>query len=257
MRTMPSSGSLTNVLGVRRLGWSGATRATHTSKNGEDRERRGDTCSHASAAGAGVSGGCGTVRNRRHSTVRGVPVAPQPPHVTAERLGKQGKRGDEGGLGQSQRQDVCSRDRQNDPLSRSDDLAPVARRQRLTHPRQQPPGCEERVACRADREHPRAGRAGDIHAEDEDQERVDLTVEARAQRRCRPVASRDPSVDRVQRERDGRECHQHRDLRGFVERVRDQRRDADGERRPSKGHPVGRAQPVGAVAGEPAPVPQS
>ena len=183
------------------------------------------------------------------STVRGVPVAPQPPDVAAERLGKQGKRGDEGGLGQSQRQDVCSRDRQNDPLSRSDDLAPVARRQRLTHPRQQPPGGEERVACRADREHPRAGRAGDIHAEDEDQERVDLAVEARAQRR-RPCASRDPAVDRVQRERDDRERHQHRDRRGLVERVRGQRRDADGERRPSEGHPVGRAQPVGAVAGE-------
>ena len=246
MTTRPSSGSLTNALGVRPTRLVRSDEGDPHEQNGEDREHRGDTRSHASAAGAGVSAAAGV----RPRLTCGVPVAPQPPHVAAERLGKQGKRDDEGGLGQSQRQDVRSRDRQNDPLSRSDDLAPVARRQRLTHPRQQPPGCEERVACRADREHPRAGRAGDVHAEDEDQERVDLTVEARAQRRRRPVASRDPSVDRVQRERDDRECHQHRDRRGLVERVRDQRRDADGERRPSKRHPVGRAQPVGAVAGE-------
>ena len=178
-----------------------------------------------------------------------MPAGPQPPDVAAERLGKQTKRDEKCGLGQGQRQDVCSRDRQNDPLGHSNDLAPVARRQRLTQPRQQPPGCEERVACRADREYPRAGRASDVHAEDEDQERIDFTVEARAQRR-RPVASCDPSVDPVQRECDDRERHQRRDRRGLVERVRGQRCDSDRERRPGEGHPVGRPQPVGVVAGE-------
>ena len=245
--TRPSSGTLTNASGVRRFSWSGATRAPHTTSNGEDRERDGDARAHASASARLRGRGLGP--DRRRSTVRGVPVAPQPPHVAAERLGEQGERGDERGLGQSPRQDVCGRDRQHDPLRRSDDLAPVARRQLLAHPGQQPPGCEERVARRADREHPRAGRAGDVHAEDEDQERVDLTVEVRAQRRRRPRASHDPAVDPVQHERDDRERHEQRDRRGPVERVRDQRRDADGERGPGKGHPVGRAQPVASGSG--------
>ncbi len=240
MRTRPSTGTRMNALGVSRLGWSGATRAAHASRTARIVSTAAIRARTRARLGADARA-CG-----------GEPVAPQPPDVAAERLGKQGKRGDEGGLGQTQRQDVCGRDRQNDPLSRSDDLAPVARRQRLTHPRQQPPGREERVACRADREHPRAGRAGDIHAEGEDQERVDLPVETRTQRRRRPAPPRDPAVDGVQRERDDRERHQDRDRRGLVERVRDQRRDARGERRPSKGHPVGRAQPVGVVAGEPA-----
>ena len=37
-------------------------------------------------------------------------------------------------------------------------------------------------------------------------------------------------------------------MRGIVERVGDQRRDADGQRRPSKSYPIRWAQPVGAVA---------
>ena len=182
--------------------------------------------------------------------VPGVAVDPQPRDVAAERLGEQGERDEQGGLGQGQRQDVCRGDRQHDPLRRRDDLAPVARRQLLAHPRQQPPGREERVARRADREHPGAGRAGDVHAEDEDQERVDLAVEVRTQRGRRPRAPHDPSVDCVQHERDDGERHEQRDLRGLVERVRDQRRDGDRERRARQRHPVGRAQPLGAVAGD-------
>ena len=137
--------------------------------------------------------------------MRGVPMAPQPPHMAAERLAKQDQRGEEDGLAQRQRQDVCGRNRQHDTLRRRHYLAPIARRQRRTHPRQRPPGSEERVARRADRKHPRPGRASDIHAEDEDQERVDLSVEPGAQGLHRPRASRDPSVDRVQRERERRE----------------------------------------------------
>jgi hypothetical protein len=104
-------------------------------EDGEDREHRGETRSHASASptrlGREVS-----VCNRRHTTVRAWPMAPKPPHVAAERLAQQGKRADEGSLGQSRRQDLGGRNRQNDPLSRGDDLAPVARLQRLAHPRQ-------------------------------------------------------------------------------------------------------------------------
>ena len=36
----------------------------------------------------------------------------------------------------------------------------------------------------------------------------------------------------------------------MIERLRDQRRDADRECGPTKGHPVGRCQSVGAVTGE-------
>ena len=211
---------------------------------GEDREHDGDACAHPSASRAGASVGC------RSGTGRGVPVAPQPPDIAAERLGEQGERGGDGELGQSPRHDVCRRDRQHDPLRRGDDLAPVARRQRLAHPRQQPPGYEEHVAREADREHPGAERAGDVHAEDEDQERIDLGVEVGTQRRRRPGAPDDPAVDPVQHERDGREGHQQRDLRGVLERVRDQGRDAHGERGASEGHPVGRAQPIAPEVGD-------
>ncbi len=43
------------------------------------------------------------------------------------------------------------------PCVAADDLAPVARRQLLTHPRQPQPGGEEHIARRPDREHPGAG----------------------------------------------------------------------------------------------------
>ena len=129
-------------------------------------------------------------------------------------------------------------------LRRRDDLAPAARRQRRAHPRQQPLAGDEQVARRPDREHPRAVRGGDVDAEGEDQERVDLAVEARAQRGRRPGAPRHPSVDRVQRERDGGERHEQRDRRVVRERVRDQRGDADGERGPGERHPRRRPQPA-------------
>ena len=99
------------------------------------------------------------------------------------------------------RQHVGSSDRQHDALDRRDDLAPVARRQRVTQPRQQPPGDqEERSAPRRSRAPTRPTDGGDVHAEHEDQERVDLHVEAGAERRRRPGAPRHPAVDRVEDE---------------------------------------------------------
>ena len=152
-------------------------------------------------------------RSRLRRDPCGAAAAPQPPHVAAERLGQQGERGGEGDARQRPRQDVRRRDRQHDALRRRDGLAPVAPRQRRAHPRERPPGREERVARRADREHPDAGRGGDVHAEGEDQERVDLAVQLRAERRRRPGAPGDLSVDPVERERDGRERHERRDRR--------------------------------------------
>ena len=133
-------------------------------------------------------------------------------------------------------QHLGGRDRQHDPLHRRDRPAPAAPRQRRAHPRQQPLAGEEHVARRTDREHPRAVRGGGVDAEGGDQERVDLAVEARAQRGRRPRAPRHPSVGRVQRERDGGERHEQRDRRVLRERVRGQRRDADGHRGPGERH---------------------
>ena len=73
---------------------------------------------------------------RRDAPVGGVPAAPEPPDVAAERLGKQGERGGEGRAGQGRRHDTRRCDRQRDPLRRRDDLAPVASRQRRAHPRE-------------------------------------------------------------------------------------------------------------------------
>jgi hypothetical protein len=204
-------------------------------QNGGDRECRGGARPHASSASAEVS-----ICNRRTGSHL-LSMAPEPPRVAAERLAEQGERPDEGHLSQGTRHDSCRRRGKDNPLNRGDDLAPVARRQRLTHPRPDPPGCKERIARRTDREDPRARRAGDVHAEDKDQERVDLAVELRAQLRRRLAASRDPSVDGVQRERDARECHQRCYLCGLREGVGDQRCDADGECPPSKSHPIRRA----------------
>ena len=155
-------------------------------QQGEHRERHGDAPPAALRA-------------------RGVPAAPQPPHALAHRRRERGERGGQERLRERPRQDVGGRDRQHDPLRRRDDPAPAARRQRRAHPRQQPLAGEEHVARGPDREHPRAVRRGDVDAEGEDQERVDLAVEARAQRGRRPGAPRHPAVDRVERERDGGE----------------------------------------------------
>ena len=181
------------------------------SDQGDPHHDEGEQCDHDGSARIAVA-------NRSDSRAGGAPVPPQPPDVTSERLGKQGERDGEGGAGQSRRQDLRRRDRQRDSLCSRDDLAPVARRQRRAHPAEQPLGREERVARCPDREHPAAGRGGDLHAEGENQEGIDLAVQPRAQRRHRLRAPCDPSVDEVERERNGRERHERRDRRISLER---------------------------------------
>ena len=202
----PSSGSLTNAPGVRRLELVRSDEGDPHDQQGEDREHRGEAVrtrprpgrrglrrASALAPRAPPLEPCAACRwLHSHATSR--------PNDSASRASATRRAAWVRASGSTSAAAIAS----DDPLRRGDDLAPVARRELLAHPRQHPPGCEERVACRADREHPRAGRAGDVHAEHEDQERVDLAVEARAQRRRRPRASHDPSVDRVQRERDDR-----------------------------------------------------
>ena len=219
-------------------------------QRGDDRERD----RHALAPVAVTRGRIGLVtRARLHdSGLQAVTVAAQPRHIVPERLGEQDQRADQRARGHGRRQDVGRGDGQHDSLRRGDELAPVARRQRLAHPGQHPAGGAEHVARRADREHPGADPTRDVDAEDEDQKRVDLAVEARAQGPRRLGAPRDPSVDRIEHERDRRQRHDQRHPRGLAERVRDQRRDANGQRGPEQGHPVGRAHAGGAVVGEPA-----
>ena len=179
-------------------------------QRGEDREHDGDA-SHARAADPA---GGGTGRRRRaqwrtpwrpgrggHRRRACVPCRLRHSHHTSRPndSASRARATTSGGLVERRRQHVRGRDGQHDPLRRRHHLAPVARRQRRAHPRQQPPGGEERVAGRADREHPRAGRAGDVHAEDEDQERVDLAVEARAEPRSSACAA--PPIRRPRRAR--------------------------------------------------------
>ena len=97
-----------------------------------------------------------------------------------------------------------------------------------------------RNACPAPtREHPGAHRAGDIHTQDEDQERVDLAVEASDQGRRGPRAPCHPSIDGVERERHRREgrFEQHH-VCGLAERVGHQRRDDGGERGARRASPT-------------------
>ena len=202
MTTRPSSGSSHERAGRQTTKLVRSDEGDPHHEQGEDREQYGETCAHPPARPGVASGDCAgnlPVRDLRLSPGRGAAVDPQPHDVVAERRVQQGECGEQDGLGQRERQDVGSRDGQHDPLNRGDDPAPVAPRQRCTHPRQHPAGGVERVARRPDREHPHARRAGDVHAEDCDQERVHLTVEvhcpeaspsrcvARSTRRPRPA----------------------------------------------------------------------
>ena len=206
MTTRPSSGSRRNAPGVStaRLGRRDE-RGPHD-EHGEDRQRGGEGAS--ATGGRGAAGGARhrlpqTPDRRRHShhTSR--------PNDSASRASATAS----ASCVNAERQHVRGGDRQHDPLRRGDDLAPVAARQRRAHPRERPAGGEERVARRADREHPGAGGAGDVDAEHEDQERVDLAVEAaRRAATPSPCAARSPSTA-VERERDRGERHERRGRR--------------------------------------------
>ena len=192
-------------------------------------------------------GDAGAVLDQRQA---GRAEAPQPPRLVRERLDQQGQRDADRDLGGQLRQHVGGRDREHDALRGRHRLAPVARRHRLLQPRQRPAGGDEQVAGRADDQHPGAGRPRDVDAEHEDEERVDLHVEARAQRPGRRGPAGHPAVDAVEGERDGREREHGRHRDRPHEGVRDQCGNTQRERDPDQRHPVGRPQPVGAVVRE-------
>ncbi len=241
--TRSSRGSRANAPTSRRAGLVRRDEPGPDEQQGEDGDRHGD-------AGAQRPALALTEPALRHLIAHGGPATPQPPHALAHRGGERGERGDQEGLREPPGQDPGRRDRQHDPLRRRDDLAPATRRQRRAHPRQQPLAGYEQVARRPDREHPRAVFGGDVDAEGEDQERVDLAVEARAERGRRPGAPRHPPVDQVQHERDGGERHQQRDRCPVREGVRDERGDADGERGSGDRHPRRGLEPTTEIARE-------
>ena len=177
-----------------------------------------------------------------------VAVPPQPPDIAAEGLDEHHEGDGQQDSAHRERRNLRSRDHQRDPLRRGHRLAPVAPRQRGPQPRQRPSRREERVARKTDQEHPAADRRGDLDAEHEDEERVDLAVQLRAERRLRIRAPREPAVDEVERERDGCERHQRRGRDGPLERGRGQSRDSHRERRARQRHPAGPAEPRRRVA---------
>ena len=197
-------------------------------RQGKHREHGGHD--RASGPGCGWAGG------------RLLPVPPQPPDVAAERLGEHGERDDQQYAAHPQRRYAGSSDHERDPLRGRHRLAPVAPRQRRPQPRERPARREERVAREADQEHPAAGRRGDLDAEHEDQERVDLSVQLRPEGRLRPRASREPAVGEIERQRDGRERHKCRGRHRELEGSRGQRGDADRERRAGQRDPAGPAE---------------
>ena len=185
------------------LGSFGATSATHTSRSGEDRQHDGDAAADAcrpcrrpwrrprvraglERLGLGARAGGATATRRRGRTTR---------RAVASAAARTTWVSGSGSTSAAATVSVM-------PCVAATTLRQSRRGSGARIHGEQPPGREERVAGGADRQHPRADRGRDVHAEGEDQERVDLAVEARAEPRRRPGAAGDPSVDEVERERD-------------------------------------------------------
>ena len=179
-----------------------------------------------------------------------VAVPPQPPDVAAERLGEQGEGDGEQHTAQPQRRNPGRRHHERDSLRCRHRLAPVASRQRRPQPRERPARREEQVARESDQQHPPAGRGSDLDAEHEDQERVDLSVELRAEGRLRLRAPCDPAVDEVEGERDGRQHDQRRGRYGQLEGRRGEGGDAHRERRARQRDPARPAETGRRIAPE-------
>ncbi len=166
--------------------------------------------------------------------------AVQPDHVAAERLGQQQQcGGDRDHSGEAVEQSGCG-DGEHDALDRGHDLAPVPGWQRRGQPRDQPARHQQRVAGGADDQHPAAVVPGHDDAEQQDEERVDLGVEAGAQRGGGAGPARHLPVHRVEDQRDGGQGDQRRDRQRPDERVGNQARDPGDQQRPGQGDPVRR-----------------
>ena len=156
---------------------SGATSANHTTGRRHDGERRGRG-RHGVPGQRSTTDGqrrdrpdAATATTRRARTTRRAAPARRPAAATPTTAGARS----------------AAATRQHDALDRGDHLAPVPRGRRPAQPGQQPLGRQQRVARQPDGEHPPADRRCDVDAEHQDQEGVDLHVEAgaRARSRCR------------------------------------------------------------------------
>ena len=98
------------------------------------------------------------------------------------------------------RQHVRDGHGERDPHDGGHHLAPVPELQGRAHPRQAPAGDREGVARQAGGQHPPPDRGSGGDAEHEDEERVDLAVEAAPERGDRSGAPGHPSVDGIQGE---------------------------------------------------------
>ena len=166
--------------------------------------------------------------------------AVQPDHVAAERLGQQQQcGGDRNHPDEAVEQSGCG-DGEHDALDRGHDLAPVPGWQRCGQPRYQPARQQQRVAGGADEQHPAAVVLGHIDAEQQDEERVNLAVEAGAQRGGGASPPRHLAVHRVEDQRAGGQGDQRRDRHRPAERVGNQARDPGDQQRPGQGDPVRR-----------------
>ena len=230
-RATASTGRRRKAPGVSRSGRVGATRANHT-RASESTVAPAAT-PRRQARGARCRGG------------RPLAVAPEPPHVAAERLGEQGQRDQHDGRGQRGGQHVGDGHRERDPHRRGHHLAPVPELERRAQPRQAPPGDGEGVAHQARGQHPPPDRRCGGDAEHEDEERVDLAVEPAPERRDRAGAPGHPAVDGIEGEGRDAEREQGRCHRVAGQQLDGEGRDRAGQQRPAQGDEVGRPQQVG------------
>jgi hypothetical protein len=172
----------------------------------------------------------------------GVPSGVQPDHVPPEGPAQRGQRYRQAGHAPGGGQDGGHRHHQDDALQRRDHLAGLPGRQGDGEPRQAPGGDDEGVPHPTDGHHPEAHVADQGQAEHQDQEGVDLHVEAGAQGRGGLGTPGDLTVHPVQQQR---HCGQGDDHGGRYrpgQRVHRQRERPADQQRAGRGDRVGRTE---------------
>ena len=174
-----------------------------------------------------------------------VSVAPQPPDLPTERFTEQGERGEKNDAHDEPGEKIRRGNRQRNALDGRDDLGPKPRRGRGPQPREKQARCDERVPGETDRQHPGADGRGDIQAQHQDEERVDLHVEARTKRRHGARAPGHPTIDSVEHQRHRGQRHEHGDRSRPIDRVGDQRGDTADQAGSGERDPIGGTESPG------------
>lgn len=123
-------------------------------------------------------------------------------------------------------------------------LAPPTLRQRPLQPRPGPHRGDEGIAHHADRQDPgpRLAHRQQMHAQDQDQEGVELHVEARAEVALAMPAPRHPAVDTVEQQRDRGERGDRQRVIAHPRRRRERTGKQGDQHRARQRHQVGRPQ---------------